>query len=166
MSRFICHSGSWADTEPGSGSTFSAESGDSESVGSAPPSPGVLALWQQLQLAAAGLESESGSESGSGSEHELEPGSSHRSTPPQSPPHPDELAAAATTNPEAGTFFNDALKQKIKVFGGLGAVLGVSAGLVYGLHKLIKGPSQPYVSARFPLASNRVKNILTYDLPQ
>ena len=109
---------------------------------------------QQLQLAAAWVGSEPESESESGSEHELEPGSSHHSTPPQSPPpppppHPDELAAAAT-NPETDTFFNGALKQKIKVFGGLGAALGVSAGLVYGLHKLIKGPSQAYVSARFP----------------
>ena len=120
-----------------------------------------------MQLTAAGLASESESGSGSGdSEYELEPGSSHHSTPPQSPPpHTDELAAA-TTNPEADTFFNDALKQKIKVFGGLGAALGVSAGFVYGLHKLIKGPSQAYVLVCFPLASNRVTNILTYDVPQ
>ena len=105
-------------------------------------SPGALAILQQMILASAGSESES------------EPGSSHYSsysTPPPSP-HPDELAAATTTttNPETDKFFNDALKQKIKVFGGLGAALGVSAGLVYGLHKLIKGPSQAYVSARFP----------------
>ena len=126
-------------------------------------SPGALAILQQMILASAESESES----------ESEPGSSHYSTystpqpsPPQ--PHPDELASAATTtNPEADTFLNDALKQKIKVFGGLGAAVGVSAGLAYGVHKLIKGPSQSYVSACFPFTSNRITNILTcVDLPQ
>ena len=124
-------------------------------------SPGALAILQQMILASAGSESES----------ESEPGSSHYSsysTPPPSP-HPDELAAATTTttSPETDKFFNDALKQKIKVFSGLGAALGVSAGLAYGVHKLIKGPSQSYVSACFPLTSNRITNILTcLDLPQ
>ena len=49
-------------------------------------------------------------------------------------------------------FFNDALKHKIKVSAGLGAVVGISAGLVYGIHKLDKSTSSPrtYVSVLFP----------------
>ena len=84
---------------------------------------------------------------GSESESESEPGSSRHSTQPQSPtpPHPDELAAA---NPEANKLFNDALKQKIKDFVVLGTVVGVSAGLLYGVQKEIMGSISPgaYVS--------------------
>ena len=158
VSRFIFHTqGRGPIPEPGSDSTFSAPSGGphSGSVGSAPGTPDVLAHWEALiGLPQPGPESES------------EPGSSRHSTPPPSPPppHPDELAAAPE-NPKADTFFNDALKQKIKIIGGLGAVLGVSGSVIYGLHKLIGSP-QACVSSHFPLTSNRVTNILTCDLPQ
>jgi hypothetical protein len=45
------------------------------------------------------------------------------------------------------------MKQKLKFFGALSVILGVSGSTLYGLHKLI-GPPQSYVSARFPPTSN------------
>jgi hypothetical protein len=51
---------------------------------------------------------------------------------------------------EADTFFNDALKQKLKLYAGAGAVAGVSVGLTLGIQKLIKNHSHKvYVSAFF-----------------
>jgi hypothetical protein len=52
---------------------------------------------------------------------------------------------------EAHTFFNDALKQKLRTYVGYGLVAGVSAGLTLGVEKLIKNNSHGvYVSAFFP----------------
>jgi hypothetical protein len=57
-----------------------------------------------------------------------------------------ELKAPST--PEAKEVFSDAMKQKLKVLAGFGVVAGVSAGLVYGIHKDIKDHSHgEYVSA-------------------
>jgi hypothetical protein len=87
----------------------------------------------------------------------------HNDLPPESgtPQLHDDLP------PQGDMFFNDALKQNLKVFAGLGTIVGVSAGLVYGLQKLIKGTDpQAYVSALFPPTFNQVTNNLTYDLPQ
>ena len=55
-------------------------------------------------------------------------------------------------SPEASeVFFNDAMQQKLKVLAEFGAAAGVSAGIVYGVHKLIKDDSHGvYVSAYFP----------------
>ena len=87
----------------------------------------------------------------------------HNDLPPESgtPQLHDDLP------PQAYRFFNDALKKNIKVYAGLGTVVGVSVGLVYGLQKLIKGTDpHAYVSALFTPTFNQVTNNLTYDLPQ
>jgi hypothetical protein len=48
------------------------------------------------------------------------------------------------------TLFNDALKQKLKLYAGAGAVAGVSVGLTLGAEKLIKDHSHGgYVSSLF-----------------
>lgn len=54
--------------------------------------------------------------------------------------------------PEPVTFFNDALKTKLKIYASLGAVVGVSAGLVYEVHKRVKDTRShgAYVSPLFP----------------
>ena len=63
-------------------------------------------------------------------------------------PVPLEAPPAAL---EAHTFFNDALKQKLKTYAGYGLVAGVSAALTLEVGKLIKGNSHgAYVSAFFP----------------
>jgi hypothetical protein len=65
-----------------------------------------------------------------------------------SPPSPE---APPPPSPEADKFSSDALKKGLKVIAGFGAVAGVSAGLAYGVHKLIKDHSHgAYVSAFFP----------------
>jgi hypothetical protein len=61
---------------------------------------------------------------------------------------PDASMASTAAAPEADKFFNDALKQKVKVYAGAGVVAGVSVGLTIGVHKLIKDHShRAYVSA-------------------
>ena len=65
-------------------------------------------------------------------------------------PPPPKLEAPPPP-PEANEVFSDAIKQKLKVLAGFGAVASVSAGLVYGVHKLIEDHShETYVSAFFP----------------
>ena len=63
-------------------------------------------------------------------------------------PVPLEAPPAAL---EAHTFFNDALKQKLRTYAGYGLIAGVSAVLTLGVEKLIKSNSHgAYVSAFFP----------------
>ena len=57
--------------------------------------------------------------------------------------------AAPPQAPEAHTVFNDALKQKLKIFGDYGLVAGVSAALTLLVHKMIKSNGS-YVSVSFP----------------
>jgi hypothetical protein len=53
--------------------------------------------------------------------------------------------------PEAHTFFNDAMKQKLKTFAEFGAVAGLSAAVTLQVHQLIKSQSHgAYVSFFFP----------------
>jgi tetrahydromethanopterin S-methyltransferase subunit E len=62
--------------------------------------------------------------------------------------------------PEAHTFFNDALKQKLWAFGTYAAVAGDAAGLTLAVQKLIdlKGNSHgAYVSAFFPLSPTNIQ---------
>ena len=67
-------------------------------------------------------------------------------TPPPQPLESEALPSA----PETHTFFNDALKQKLKVYAGVGAVAGVFMGSALGVDKLIKDHSHgSYVSAFF-----------------
>ena len=75
--------------------------------------------------------------------------------------------------PEADTFSNDALKQKLKRIADFGAVAGVSVVATLVVQKVIKDyKNGVYVSAFFPasladiLLSHRVTNILTHDLAQ
>ena len=64
-------------------------------------------------------------------------------------PQPLE-AEALPSAPETHTVFNDALKQKLKVFAGVGAVTSVIVGGAFGVDKLIKDHSHgSYVSAFF-----------------
>jgi hypothetical protein len=77
------------------------------------------------------------------------PPSLHSETPPplHSETPPTLESEALPSAPETHKFFNDALKQKLKVYAGVGAVAGVSAGLALGVDKLIKGHSHgSYVS--------------------
>jgi hypothetical protein len=93
---------------------------------------------------------------------------------PEAPPPLElEAAPAAPPAPEAHTFFNEALKQKLTTFSEFSAVAGASVIITLEIQNLIKAHSHgshgAYVSAYFlPLlpTSNRVTNILTYDLPQ
>jgi hypothetical protein len=86
--------------------------------------------------------------------------SSSESLPPPPPPPPSGPSGIVDTA------FNDARKQKLKFYAGLGTIVGVSVGLVYGLQKLIKGTDpQAYVYSLFPPTFNQVTNNLTYDLP-
>jgi hypothetical protein len=86
-------------------------------------------------------------------------------SPSESPPPPPPTLPGSPGIVD--TVFNDARKQKLKVYTGLGTIVGVSVGLVYGLQKLIEGTDpQAYVSALFPPTFNQVTNNLTYDLPQ
>jgi hypothetical protein len=67
---------------------------------------------------------------------------------------------------EPVTFFNNALKTKLKIYAGLGTIVGVSAGLVYEVHKLVKDTRShgAYVSPLFPPSESlfcRVTNGLT-----
>jgi hypothetical protein len=67
---------------------------------------------------------------------------------PETPP-PLESEALPSA-PETHTFFNDALKQKLKVYAGVGAVAGFFVGSALGVDKLIKHHSHgSYVSAFF-----------------
>ena len=72
--------------------------------------------------------------------------------------------------PEAHTFFNDALKQKLRTYAGYGLIAGVSAVLTLGVEKLIKSNSHgAYVSAFFPPSPTDIQPItiiLTYDYVQ
>ena len=81
-----------------------------------------------------------------------EPSSLEPSSPP--PNWHFQAAPAAPPSPEAHTFFNDALKQKLKTFAKIGAVAGASAVITLGIQTLIKdhshGSHQAYVSAFFP----------------
>ena len=56
--------------------------------------------------------------------------------------------------PPKSTFLNDALKKKLKIFGALGTAAGISAGIIYGVQKEVKGTRSPveYVFALTPLS--------------
>ena len=88
--------------------------------------------------------------------------------PPSGSSHQNSVLPESTL---PDNFLNDAVKHKIKVSAGLGAVAGISVGLTLGVQKLINSTrsSRAYVSFLFtPVlqTSNRVTNILTYDIPQ
>jgi len=70
-------------------------------------------------------------------------------------PQPLESEASPSA-PETHTFFNDALKKKLKVIAGVGAVAGVLAGGAFGVKKLIKGHSHGSQPAGRDLASRGV----------
>jgi hypothetical protein len=59
---------------------------------------------------------------------------------------------SALGSPLDETFFNDALKKKLKFFAGLGTTVGVSVGLTIGVQKLIKDirSHRAYVSLFLP----------------
>ena len=113
------------------------------------------------------LPSGSVSHSGSvGSMPDLQPDSgtpqSHDDLPPQADLQPESGTPQSHDNlpPKADKFFNDALKHKIKVYAGLGTIVGFSVGFGYGLQKLINGTDpHAYVSALFPPTFNQVTNI-------
>jgi hypothetical protein len=55
--------------------------------------------------------------------------------------------------PEANNFFNDEAKKSIKAVAAMGAIIGISAGVVYGVNKIkVKHSSRGYVSSLFPLS--------------
>ena len=67
----------------------------------------------------------------------------HSETPPTleaEAPQPLE-SEALPSDPETHTFLNDALKQKLKIYAGVGAVAGVSLGVALGVDRLIKDHS-------------------------
>lgn len=80
---------------------------------------------------------------------EAPPGGPHSAlevAPPGGPP-----GTQRTTKSLAGKFFTDAVKQKLKFWGAVGGVLGVSGSILYGIHKLNEptsntGSSGSYVS--------------------
>jgi hypothetical protein len=90
--------------------------------------------------------------------------SSHQNSLPESSRHLPlwPFDADSTTShdsalaPPESTFFNDALKKKIKIFGALGTAAGISTGVIYAVQKKIKGTRSPeaYVSVLF-LPSSR-----------
>ena len=65
---------------------------------------------------------------------------------------PSWLLEHPSPPPEADGLFSETMKQKLKFLAGFGAVAAVSAGLAYGVHKLIKEHSHhgAYVFAFFP----------------
>ena len=74
------------------------------------------------------------------------------------PSHHDSVPESSAMTPEADKFFNDGLKQKIKV---LGAVFGV-VGAVYGINKINdKVSSRAYVSPLFPRSPPNVNRVTT-----
>ena len=70
------------------------------------------------------------------------------------PSHHDSAPESSAMTPEANRFFNDGLKQKIKV---LGVAIGV-VGAVYGINQIKdKVSSRAYVSPLFPRSPANVK---------
>ena len=91
------------------------------------------------------------------SAHELPSSLPHQdSAPDDSPPGSSHQNLVPPKSTLSDKFFNDAMKQKIKVSAGVGVIAGISAGLIYGIHKLVKGTSfsGTYVSALFPSHSS------------
>ena len=78
----------------------------------------------------------------------------HNDLPPESgtPQLHDDLP------PQADKFFNDALKKNIMIYAGLGTIVGVSVGLVYGVHKLVKGTGPPQAYVSFPARRQLTKS--------
>ena len=65
---------------------------------------------------------------------------------PQSPSPPKLVA------PEANDFFNDETKKNIKVVSAMGAIIGISAGVIYGVKKVNEIlSSRGYAFSLFPL---------------
>ena len=81
---------------------------------------------------------------------------------------------ARPPSPEVDKVFTDALKKKIQAIAEFGIVAGGSVVFTLAVQKVIQNirnetnKNETYVSAFFPLlpTSNRVTNILTYDLAQ
>ena len=81
---------------------------------------------------------------------------------------------ARPPSPEVDKVFTDALKKKIQAIAEFGVVAGGSVVFTLAVQKVIQkiknetNKNETYVSAFFPLlpTSNRVTNILTYDLAQ
>ena len=76
-------------------------------------------------------------------------------------------------SPFRDTVFNDALKKSLKIYAGLGIVVGVSVGLKIWVQKPIENTrshhERAYVSPLFHPSSvdiNRLTNVLTCDLPR
>jgi hypothetical protein len=67
---------------------------------------------------------------------------------PSDPLHQDSVPGS----PLHDTFFNDALKKKLKIYAGVGTIVGVSVGLTIGIQKLIDDTRSHgvYVSPLFP----------------
>lgn len=65
--------------------------------------------------------------------------------------HTDYSTSPLSPKPAAHNFFNDEAKKSIKTVLGVGAIIGISAGVVYGVNK-IKGKhsSRGYVFSLFP----------------
>jgi hypothetical protein len=93
-------------------------------------------------------------------------GSLHQDAMPNSQPSTPLHQDPVPGSPLHDTFLNDALKKKLKIYAGLGTLVGVSVGLTIGVQKLIKDirSHRVYVSPLFPPFS--VTNVLTCDLSQ
>ena len=125
---------------------------DPPPVSEAPPSRGAIPMtpwWQRPEMAAADpwshleLEPAAPAPAVDAAADEARPDAATVNE-----ARPDAATASTAAAPEADKFFNAALKHKIKVYAGAGAVVGVSVGLAIGAHKLIKDHShRAYVSA-------------------
>ena len=131
--------------------------------GSLPPSESVKSMPESVSDPAGSVNSPEAvaPSTHDGSSHVTAVPAAHGDPAPEPGDPSDPLShhdSAPAMTPEADRFFNDGLKQKIKV---LGVVFGV-VGAVYGINKINdKVSSRAYVSPLFPRSPPNVNRVTT-----